>query len=184
MIRGWNETNWYTEVMYLGLSSEGFLMDPLTHLPLLLHVKLWDLPNRNEMIGGRLLILMILLRVMPLLDSLSRSFKVYYFSIYVATSISPPCLILWLPWWTTSWIFPPSYYHIQPYLCLCTPCFWEFVMGFQLELRYIIPSIGLSFGQRYLFYRCNHMGIPWCALPVWKTGGGPTLCSTSQCLLE
>ena len=29
-------------------------MDPLTHLPLLFHVKLWDLPNINEIIGGEI----------------------------------------------------------------------------------------------------------------------------------
>ena len=79
---GWADTIWSIEVMTLGLVSEGFLIDPLEHLPLVLHGLLWYFPNMQATQGGSFLILMSFLGIIPLLDSLRRDFKEQRFSLW------------------------------------------------------------------------------------------------------
>ena len=45
MSPGWAETIWSIEVMAPGLVSEGFLIDPLEFLTLILHGLLWEFTN-------------------------------------------------------------------------------------------------------------------------------------------
>ena len=61
--------------MDLGLVSEGFPIDLLQCLPLVLHGLLWDFPNIQATKGGSFLIFMSFLGITPLLDSLMRDLK-------------------------------------------------------------------------------------------------------------
>ena len=65
MIPGWAETIWSIEVMAPDLVSEGFLIEPLECLPLVLHELLWDFKNIQDKQGGIFLILLRFLGITP-----------------------------------------------------------------------------------------------------------------------
>ena len=82
MSPGWAETIWSIDVMAPGLVSEGFLINPLDFLTLVLNGILWDFTNIQATQGWNFLIFMIFLGITPLLDSLIRDMKEQWFSLY------------------------------------------------------------------------------------------------------
>ena len=82
MIPGWEDIIWSIEAMAPGMISEGFLIDPLECLPLVLHGLLWDFPNIQATQVGSFLILLIFLGIIPLLDILMRDLKDQWFSLW------------------------------------------------------------------------------------------------------
>ena len=71
-----------------GLVLEGFLMDPLERLPLVLHGLLWDYPNMQATKGGNFFTLPIFLGNIPLLESPRRDLNDQWFSLWCQTRSS------------------------------------------------------------------------------------------------
>ena len=71
-----------------GLVSEGFLIDPPEHLPLVLNGLLWEFPNKHATQGGSFLIFLSFLGIIPLLDSLRRDLKDKWFRLWCQTRTS------------------------------------------------------------------------------------------------
>ena len=88
VIPGWAETIWSIEDMALIMVYEGFLIETLECLPLVLRGLLWDFPNKQVTKEGSFLILLSFLGITPLLDSLSRDLKEQWFILWCQTRIS------------------------------------------------------------------------------------------------
>ena len=148
---GWADTIWSIEVMTLGLVSEGFLIDPLEHLPLVLHGLLWYFPNKQVTGGGSGgLILLSFIGNTPFLDSLRRDLKGQWFSLccqtrsslssrtrssYVEHSFAISSLVISAP---IAYFSPP-------------PGWWGFYMGSWLELGGLLLPPGSCLDQNLDF---------------------------------
>ena len=71
-----------------GLVSEGFLIDTLECLPLVLHGLLWYFPNNQATKGGGVMILLIFLGIITLLDSTTMDLKEQWFILWCQTRSS------------------------------------------------------------------------------------------------
>ena len=82
MIHGWEDTIWSIEFMAPGLVYEGFLIDLLGRFTMLIHGILCAFKNIQATQGGGVLIMLILLGVIPLLDSLRMDLGKQRFSLW------------------------------------------------------------------------------------------------------
>ena len=88
MIPGLEDIICSIEVMYLGMVSKVFLIDPPERLPLVLHGLLWDLTNSQVSQGGIFLTMMSFLGIIPFLDNLMRYLKEQWFILWCQTKSS------------------------------------------------------------------------------------------------
>ena len=75
MSPGWSDTIMSIEFMDPGLVSEGFLIDLLECLPLVIYGLLWDFPDIQATQGPIFVTPLIFLDIIPLFDSLIWDFK-------------------------------------------------------------------------------------------------------------
>ena len=79
---------WSIKLMAPVLVSEGFLMDPPQHLPLVLHVLLWVFPYSQATQGGLGQTFLSFLGIINLLGNLSNYLKKQWLSLWGQTRIS------------------------------------------------------------------------------------------------